>query len=53
MKIARPVVNKVKQNAPDHYSSDCAMAGHQISNGLGDGSEPKHPISLVRLAYGI
>ncbi len=53
MKIARPVVNKVKQNAPDHYSSDCAMAGHQIANGLDDGSEPEHPISLVRLAYGI
>jgi Fe-S oxidoreductase len=53
MKIARPVVNKVKQNEPDHYSSDCVMAGHQISNGLGDGSEPKHPISLIRLAYGI
>jgi Fe-S oxidoreductase len=53
MKIARPVVNKVKQNEPDHYSSDCVMAGHQISNGLDDGSEPKHPISLIRLAYGI
>ena len=53
MKIARPVVNKVKQDEPDHYSSDCAMAGQQISNGLGDGSEPKHPISLIRLAYGI
>jgi len=53
MKIARPVVNKVKQNAPEHYSSDCAMAGHQIANGLGDGSEPEHPISLLRLAYGI
>lgn len=53
MKIARPVVNKVKNSAPDHYSSDCAMAGHQISNGLDDGSEPEHPISLIRLAYGI
>ena len=53
MKIARPVVNKVKQNAPAHYSSDCAMAGHQIANGLDDGSEPEHPISLLRIAYGI
>ncbi len=53
MKIARPVVNKVKQIAPDYYSSDCAMAGHQIANGLGDGGEPKHPASLLRLAYGI
>jgi Fe-S oxidoreductase len=53
MKIARPVVNKVKQYAPDHYSSDCAMAGHQIANGLEDGSEPEHPVSLLRRAYGI
>jgi Fe-S oxidoreductase len=52
MKIARPVVNKVKQRAPAHYSSDCAMAGHQIANGLADDSEPEHPISLMRAAYG-
>lgn len=53
MKIARPVVKKVRDRAPDHYSSDCAMAGHQISNGLEDGSEPEHPITLLRIAYGI
>ena len=53
MKIGRPVVNKVKQAGADHYTSDCAMAGHQIANGLEDGSEPEHPISLLRKAYGI
>ena len=53
MKIARPVIKKVKDKAPDHYSSDCAMAGHQIANGLDDGSEPEHPITLLRIAYGI
>jgi Fe-S oxidoreductase len=53
MKIARPVVKKVRERAPDHYSSDCAMAGHQIANGLEDGSEPEHPITLLRIAYGI
>ncbi len=53
MKIARPVVNRVKKAEAQHYSSDCAMAGHQIANGLGDGSEPEHPISLLRKAYGI
>jgi Fe-S oxidoreductase len=53
MKIARPVVKKVRDRAPDHYSSDCAMAGHQIANGLDDGSEPEHPITLLRIAYGI
>ena len=53
MKIARPVVNHVKKVEADYYSSDCAMAGHQIANGLGDGSEPHHPISLLRKAYGL
>jgi len=53
MKIARPVVNKVKQAEADHYSSDCPMAGHQIENGLKDGSKPEHPMSLLRKAYGI
>ena len=53
MKIARPVVNKVKNAQPDHYSSDCPMAGEQIANGLDDGSKPEHPLSLLRKAYGI
>lgn len=53
MKIARPVVNKVKQSEPDYYSSDCPMAGHQIANGLQDGSAPVHPVTLLRKAYGI
>ena len=53
MKICRPVVNKVKQAEPDHYTSDCAMAAHHIESGLADGSKPQHPISLIRKAYGL
>ncbi len=53
MKIARPVVNQVKKLEADHYTSDCPMAGHQIENGLDDGSQPEHPLSLLRKAYGI
>ncbi len=53
MKIARPVVNQVKKQEPDHYGSDCPMAGHQIENGLGNGQSPKHPITMLRNAYGI
>lgn len=53
MKIGRAVVNRVKQKQFDHYSSDCPMAGHQIANGLDDGSEPAHPLALLRHAYGI
>lgn len=53
MKIARPVVNKIKQAQPDHYGSDCPIAGHHLANGLKDGSNPEHPMSLLRKAYGI
>ena len=54
MKICRPVVSKVKQFEPDYYTSDCIMAGHQIENGLEDGADaPKHPMTLLRIAYGI
>ena len=54
MKIARPVVKKVKQFAADYYASDCPMAGHQIENGLNEpGSVPTHPLQLLRKAYAI
>jgi Fe-S oxidoreductase len=53
MKICRPVVNRLKKAEPDHYGSDCPMAGHQIENGLADGPAPEHPLSLLRKAYGI
>jgi Fe-S oxidoreductase len=53
MKIGRPVVNQVKKAECDYYASDCPMAGHQIENGLKDGSEPTHPMTLLRLAYGL
>ena len=53
MKIGKPVVNRVKQSEADHYGSDCPMAGHHIENGLRDGREPEHPITLIRKAYGI
>jgi len=51
-KIARPVVRKVAQAAPDHFTSDCPMAGAQIVSGLEQG-EYVHPMSLLRRAYGI
>ncbi len=53
MKIVRPIASKIKQSQPDHYGSDCPMAGHQIENGLKDGSKPEHPMTLLRKAYGI
>jgi len=53
MKICKPVVSRVEQAKPDHYSSDCPMAGHQIENGLQGGMKPEHPMSLLRQAYAI
>ena len=53
MKIVRPVVNRVKQAEPDHYGSDCPMAGQHIGHGLDNGSRPEHPLTLLRKAYGI
>lgn len=53
MKIVKPVVNRIKKAQPDVYTSDCPMAGHHISEGLADGSETVHPITLLKQAYGI
>jgi glycerol-3-phosphate dehydrogenase subunit C len=53
MKIGRPVMNRVAALDADHYGSDCPMAGHQIENGLEGDKQPEHPLSLLRLAYGI
>lgn len=53
MKIAKPVVKRVKDTNPDYYTSDCAMAAQHIANGLKDGSEPVNPMGLLRMAYGI
>ncbi|MCA8965799.1 MAG: Fe-S oxidoreductase, partial [Planctomycetes bacterium] len=53
MKIVKPVVNQVKRAEADHYGSDCPMAAQHIANGLADGREPEHPMTLLRRAYGI
>ncbi len=52
-KIVRPVVRQITQAEPDHYGSDCPMAGHHIENSLETGQKTEHPISLLRSAYGI
>jgi glycerol-3-phosphate dehydrogenase subunit C len=53
MKIVKPVVARVNQATPDHYGSDCAMAGHHIAHARADGSAPEHPMTLLRMAYGL
>ena len=53
MKIGTPVVSRVDASDAEHYSSDCPMAGHQIENGLRNGRDPEHPLTLLRMAYGL
>jgi glycerol-3-phosphate dehydrogenase subunit C len=53
MKIGRPVMTRVESAHPDHYTSDCPMAGHQIESGLKTHQEPEHPLKLLRKAYGV
>jgi glycerol-3-phosphate dehydrogenase subunit C len=65
MKIARPVVNRVKQAEADTFGSDCPMAGRMIAHALNDGendgenddsaevAESEHPLTMIRRAYGV
>ena len=54
MKIGRPVFRQMAEGDPDHVSSDCAIAARHIEQGAGlPPGKKRHPISLMRLAYGI
>ena len=53
MRIVRPVARRVRDEAPDHFGSDCPMAGNHIAHGLGEGRPAEHPLTLLRAAYGI
>lgn len=62
MKIGKPVFRQMATQAPDYISSDCAIAGRHIEQGMGeqgkDGSPGKkaqkeHPLTLLRIAYGL
>jgi glycerol-3-phosphate dehydrogenase subunit C len=61
MKIGKPLFKAMAQHkdggAPDVISSDCPLGGHHIAQGfevnkLGDVPQ-KHPLTLIRTAYGI
>lgn len=52
-KIAKPIVRQVNQQKPDHYGSDCPVAGKHLENNLENGQGTIHPIDMLRLAYGI
>ena len=54
MKIGRPVFRQMAGNEPDYISSDCPIAASHIEQGMGGTRAKKaHPLSLLRIAYGI
>jgi len=57
LKIGKPVVKAMARDEPDVISSDCALAGHHIAQGLQQAGLPvpalQHPLSLLRHAYGL
>ena len=53
VKIARPTVKKVDAQAPDHFISDCPMAGAQIAHLAENVDTALHPMTLLRMAYGL
>jgi Fe-S oxidoreductase len=53
LRIGRPVVTRVAAAAADHHSSDCPMAGRQIAEGLEGRPPSRHPLTLLRMAYGL
>ena len=57
MKIGKPVFKLMAKDEPDWIGSDCPMAGHHIAQGMANNALPAakiaHPLSLLRIAYGI
>jgi len=53
VKIARPTVRKVDEQAPDRFISDCPMAGEHIAHLSANVDKAEHPMTLLREAYGL
>ncbi len=58
MKIGRPVFRLMGESQPDYISSDCAIAGRHIQQGINESqpankAEKQHPLTLLRIAYGL
>ncbi|SEO71280.1 heterodisulfide reductase-related iron-sulfur binding cluster [Nitrosovibrio sp. Nv6] len=54
MKIGKPVFRQMAAPDPDYISSDCAIAGRHIQQGMGETmAQKQHPLTLIRIAYGL
>ena len=52
-KIADPVVTRVNQANAQHFTSDCPMAAAHIADGVPGKPDARHPLTLLRMAYGL
>jgi Fe-S oxidoreductase len=58
MKIGKPVFRQMSEPGPDYLSSDCPIAGRRIAEGIAESTgtpaaKKEHPLTLVRIAYGL
>ena len=58
IKVGRPVARQAASNAKAYLASECPLAGMHIAQGMEAQNgmkppEPRHPIELMALAYGI
>jgi Fe-S oxidoreductase len=54
MKIGRPVFRQMAEAGPDYIGSDCPIAGRHIRQGMSTtAAQKEHPITLIRMAYGL
>jgi Fe-S oxidoreductase len=53
LKIARPVMRRVDDTEAGCFTSDCPMAGEQIAGGIERKDSYRHPLTILRSAYGI
>jgi Fe-S oxidoreductase len=51
LKVAEPLLNGIREAAPDLVVSDCSLAGLQIQQGTR--IKPLHPIQVLERAYGL
>ena len=52
-KIAAPVVKQIKAHEPDHYGSDCPVAGKHLEQNIDTEHATIHPLEMLCKAYGI
>ena len=53
IKIAMPIVREYEKLHSTQFTSDCTLAAHHVVNAMGNKVLPRHPIALMRKAYGL